>query len=100
MFYSTKRQQFLIDQGYAFKVITRLEGLQDMEGLVYRRRDEQTELVQSVLRANESDADLGSDMRAGEGDLAETVPSNDFGHVLHTAREDTGSVVISIGSLQ
>ena len=24
MFYSTKRQQFLIDQGYAFKVITNL----------------------------------------------------------------------------
>lgn len=24
MYYSTKRQQFLIDQGYAFKVITNL----------------------------------------------------------------------------
>ena len=24
MFYSTKRQQFLIDQGYSFKVITNL----------------------------------------------------------------------------
>lgn len=35
MFYSTKRQQFLIDQGYAFKVITHLDGLAQMPGLVY-----------------------------------------------------------------
>ena len=28
MYYSTKRQQFLIDQGYSFKVITHLDGLE------------------------------------------------------------------------
>ncbi|KAF7327441.1 putative DNA repair helicase ercc3 [Mycena kentingensis (nom. inval.)] len=79
MFYSTKRQQFLIDQGYAFKVITHLEGLEKMEDLVYRTRDEQIELVQSVLLASESEADLGSDVRASDGDLAGTVTSKDFG---------------------
>ncbi|KAF7317038.1 DNA helicase [Mycena chlorophos] len=79
MFYSTKRQQFLIDQGYAFKVITHLEGLDKMPDLVCRTRDEQIELVQSVLLASESEADLGSDVRGADGDLAGTVTSKDFG---------------------
>ncbi|KAH9936047.1 DNA helicase [Amylocystis lapponica] len=79
MFYSTKRQQFLIDQGYAFKVITHLDGLEGLPDLVYKSRDEQIELLSSVLLANESEADLGSDVRAGEGDLAGTITSKDFG---------------------
>ena len=79
MFYSTKRQQFLIDQGYAFKVITHLDGMEAMPDLVYRTRDEQIELISSVLMANESEADLGTDVRAGEGDLAGTITSKDFG---------------------
>ncbi|EMD34153.1 hypothetical protein CERSUDRAFT_117644 [Gelatoporia subvermispora B] len=79
MFYSTKRQQFLIDQGYAFKVITHLDGLEGLRDLVYQSRDEQIELLSSVLLANESEADLGTDVRAGEGDLAGTITSKDFG---------------------
>ncbi|KAI3613650.1 dna helicase [Moniliophthora roreri] len=79
MFYSTKRQQFLIDQGYAFKVITKLDGLEKLPELVYRTRDEQIELLQSVLIANENDAELGSDVRGGEGDLPGSVTSKDFG---------------------
>lgn len=66
MFYSTKRQQFLIDQGYAFRVITHLVGMEDMPGLVYKSQAEQIELLQSVLIANESDADLGSDLQGTE----------------------------------
>lgn len=79
MFYSTKRQQFLIDQGYAFKVITHLDGLDELPDLVYQSRDEQIELLGSVLQANESEADLGTDIRANEGDLAGTITSKDFG---------------------
>jgi DNA excision repair protein ERCC-3 len=79
MFYSTKRQQFLIDQGYAFKVITHLDGLEQLPGLVYATRDEQIELIGSVLLANEDQADIGSDVRGAEGDLAGTVTSKDFG---------------------
>ncbi|CAI2164311.1 16351_t:CDS:10 [Funneliformis geosporum] len=37
MFYSTKRQQFLIDQGYAFKVITKLEGMDTATGYGVKR---------------------------------------------------------------
>lgn len=79
MFYSTKRQQFLIDQGYAFKVITHLEGIDKQQDLVYPTRDEQIELLSSVLLANESDAALGGDVRGSEGDLAGTITSKDFG---------------------
>ena len=45
MFYSTKRQQFLIDQGYAFKVITHLDGLKKLPGLVSATRDQPIDLV-------------------------------------------------------
>ncbi|WFD38939.1 DNA helicase [Malassezia japonica] len=70
MFYSTKRQQFLIDQGYAFRVIMNLVGQQEMPGLVYSTKSEQIELLQSVLIASESAADFGSDVHAGEMGLA------------------------------
>ncbi|KNZ72178.1 putative DNA repair helicase ercc3 [Termitomyces sp. J132] len=99
MFYSTKRQQFLIDQGYAFKVITHLDGLEDLSDLVYRTRDEQIELLSSVLLANESEADLGSDIRAAEGDLAGTVTSKDFGPTkFPTAQRTTGSLTALSGA--
>ncbi|TFK72966.1 DNA helicase [Pluteus cervinus] len=98
MFYSTKRQQFLIDQGYAFKVITHLDGLEDLPDLVYKTRDEQIELLSSVLLANESEADLGTDIRAAEGDLAGTVTSKDFGPTrFPTAQRTTGSLTALSG---
>jgi DNA excision repair protein ERCC-3 len=99
MFYSTKRQQFLIDQGYAFKVITHLDGLENMPDLVYKTRDEQIELMQTVLIANESDADLGTDIRAGEGDLAGTITSKDFGPIkFPTTQRTTGSLTALSGA--
>ena len=101
MYYSTKRQQFLIDQGYAFKVITHLDGLDSLPDLVYKTRDEQIELISSVLLANESEAELGSDVRAGEGDLAGTVTSKDFGFPGKTgapaAKRTTGSLTALSG---
>ncbi|OCH95466.1 DNA helicase [Obba rivulosa] len=100
MFYSTKRQQFLIDQGYAFKVITHLDGLEDLPDLVYKSRDEQIELLSSVLLANESEADLGTDVRAGEGDLAGTITSKDFGlpSKFPSAQRTTGSLTALSGA--
>jgi DNA excision repair protein ERCC-3 len=98
MFYSTKRQQFLIDQGYSFKVITRLDGMDDMPDLVYKTRDEQIELISAVLLANESEADLGSDIRGGEGDLAGTVTSKDFGAPVKGAQRTTGSLTALSGA--
>jgi DNA excision repair protein ERCC-3 len=103
MFYSTKRQQFLIDQGYAFKVITHLDGMENQQDLVYATRDEQIELLSSVLLANESDAVLGGDVKGSEGDLAGTVTSKDFGGPIggrgfQAVKRTTGSLTALSGA--
>ncbi|KYR00352.1 transcription factor IIH subunit [Tieghemostelium lacteum] len=48
MYYSTKRQQFLIDQGYSFKVINELPGI-EQETLSYSTKQEQLDLLAKVL---------------------------------------------------
>jgi DNA excision repair protein ERCC-3 len=58
MVYSAKRQAFLIDQGYAFKVITHLQGIDNYEGLSYATPAERRELLQEVMLQNESSADV------------------------------------------
>jgi DNA excision repair protein ERCC-3 len=55
MFYSSKRQAFLVDQGYAFKVITRLEGLESHSKLAFSTPQERRELLMDVLLAKEED---------------------------------------------
>jgi len=50
MYFSTKRQQFLVDQGYSFKVI-KMDSLPDLETtkLHYSTKEEQAKLLQDVL---------------------------------------------------
>jgi DNA excision repair protein ERCC-3 len=55
MVYSSKRQAFLVDQGYAFKVITHLQGLNEMPDLAFRTPAERRELLQNVMIHNETD---------------------------------------------
>ncbi|XP_045335372.1 general transcription and DNA repair factor IIH helicase subunit XPB isoform X2 [Leopardus geoffroyi] len=63
MAYSTKRQRFLVDQGYSFKVITKLAGMEDEE-LAFSTREEQQQLLQKVLAATDLDAE--EEVVAGE----------------------------------
>ncbi|ODV65331.1 DNA repair helicase rad25 [Hyphopichia burtonii NRRL Y-1933] len=58
MYYSTKRQAFLVDQGYAFKVITHLSGMEQLPDLAYSTPRERRELLQQVLLKNEDAAGL------------------------------------------
>ncbi|CRG87362.1 hypothetical protein PISL3812_04379 [Talaromyces islandicus] len=58
MFYSSKRQAFLVDQGYAFKVITHLQGIENLDGLAYATAAERRELLQEVMLQNETSADV------------------------------------------
>ncbi|EEB08073.1 transcription factor TFIIH complex ERCC-3 subunit [Schizosaccharomyces japonicus yFS275] len=58
MYYSSKRQAFLIDQGYAFKVVTNLKGMENLPNLAYATKAERLELLQEVLLQNEDAADL------------------------------------------
>ncbi|ORY26573.1 putative general RNA polymerase II transcription factor [Naematelia encephala] len=68
MYYSSKRQGFLIDQGYAFKVITELHGLDTMPDLVFRKKDEQISLLEEVLNVGENAAETADHyMRLNNG---------------------------------
>ncbi|KAL8711422.1 MAG: hypothetical protein Q9220_004080 [cf. Caloplaca sp. 1 TL-2023] len=58
MYYSSKRQAFLVDQGYAFKVITHLQGIEQLPGLAYASLTERRELLQEVMLQNETSADV------------------------------------------
>ena len=53
MYYSAKRQSFLVNQGYSYKVITRLASEED--NLFYSTRDEQRVLLEQVLRSQDQD---------------------------------------------
>ena len=48
MFFSSKRQQFLINQGYEFKVISNIESMLD-ENSVYMKRADELSLLNTVL---------------------------------------------------
>lgn len=58
MYYSSKRQAFLVDQGYAFKVITHLQGIENLPGLAYASPAERRELLQEVIIQNENSAEV------------------------------------------
>lgn len=57
MAYSTKRQRFLVNQGYAFKIVTKLPGMAEDQTLAYGTKEEQQILLQKVLAQNETAAD-------------------------------------------
>jgi len=66
VFYSTKRQQFLVDQGYAFKVIPELTDMGDGGGegggaLCYSSQADQLQLLGEVLTANMTDLQADED---------------------------------------
>lgn len=52
MFYSSKRQAFLVDQGYAFKVITHLEGIENLSDMAFTSPQERRELLNDVMMQN------------------------------------------------
>lgn len=56
MHYAQKRQRFLINQGYSYKVITRLAGM-EKEDLQFSTKEEQQNLLQTVLAATDADAE-------------------------------------------
>ncbi|KAI9047360.1 hypothetical protein LZ554_008807 [Drepanopeziza brunnea f. sp. 'monogermtubi'] len=57
MVYSSKRQAFLVDQGYAFKVITHLQGIENLPELAFTTPAERRELLQNVMIHNEAGGD-------------------------------------------
>lgn len=55
IYYSTKRQQFLIDQGYSFRTVLTIEGFDKSEQKIFATKSEQKELLTSVLLVSEQE---------------------------------------------
>jgi DNA excision repair protein ERCC-3 len=49
MFYATKRQQFLVSQGYDFKTINKLTGIEKVTNLVFDSEEEKKSLLLQIL---------------------------------------------------
>ena len=56
MIFSSKRQAFLVDQGYAFKVITQLKDMENMPDLAFTTPESRRELLFKVMADAESKA--------------------------------------------
>jgi DNA excision repair protein ERCC-3 len=72
MVYSAKRQQFLIDQGYALSIITDIPDASYKENKVYKTRAQQREILADILAANDDDAHSDED----ESNGVETVKTD------------------------
>jgi DNA excision repair protein ERCC-3 len=53
--YSGKRQSFLVNQGYAYKIVNKLPGMDDEPNLGLSTAVEQSQLLQQVLQASDKD---------------------------------------------
>ncbi|KAH8591463.1 P-loop containing nucleoside triphosphate hydrolase protein [Bisporella sp. PMI_857] len=62
MFYSSRRQAFLVDQGYAFKVITQFNGIENYPDLAFNTPAERRELLQEVMLQKE-EYDEGAELK-------------------------------------
>lgn len=94
MFYSSKRQQFLIDQGYAFKIITHLEGMEKAK-LDFATKQEQLVLLAKVLAADETEATEHLDVDEEERALAARGPDGGYGKMI---RRRPGSMASLTGA--
>jgi len=55
MAFSRKRQRFLVNQGYAYKVVTKLTGIDEEPDMMYNTHEEQVRLLQQVMAATDAD---------------------------------------------
>ncbi|XP_026499134.1 general transcription and DNA repair factor IIH helicase subunit XPB [Vanessa tameamea] len=90
MAYSRKRQRFLVNQGYSYKVITELKGMDQEPDLFYGTREEQGMLLQQVLAASETDCEeeregalAGGGARRAGGSLASLAGADDALYLEH-----------------
>ncbi|XP_011409427.2 PREDICTED: TFIIH basal transcription factor complex helicase XPB subunit-like [Amphimedon queenslandica] len=98
MHFSTKRQRFLVNQGYSFKVVTKLAGMEAETDLAYSSKKEEAELLHQVLAASDSDADeevlptsgggqgKGRGFERKAGSMATMSGGNDMMYMEYSAR--------------
>jgi DNA excision repair protein ERCC-3 len=71
MYYSAKRQSFLINQGYSYKVITRLASEED--NLFFSTKEEQRQLLEKVLSHTDRGDDKDEELVAQKASSSTTV---------------------------
>jgi len=71
MYYSAKRQSFLINQGYSYKVITRL--VSDDDNLFFSTKEEQRQLLERVLTATDRGDDKEEESTGQTGSSTTSV---------------------------
>jgi DNA excision repair protein ERCC-3 len=88
MFYSSKRQQFLVDQGYTFNIITETVRSEDR---VYKTKTQQKELLASVLLATEKDLESEDETDKdliSSTDLKNVSGAQDMAYVEYNVKND------------
>ncbi|KAJ4292264.1 DNA repair helicase RAD25 [Collariella sp. IMI 366227] len=93
MYYSSKRQAFLVDQGYAFKVITQLANIENTPDLAFATPQECRELLQRTLVDNEKggeDEVETDDLTAGM--LSELSGGQDMAYIEQNKAANKGLV--------
>ncbi len=71
MVFSSKRQSFLVDQGYAFKVITQLKDIKNTPDLAFDTPESRRELLANILLEVESKSWKREEERESAGLLAD-----------------------------
>jgi DNA excision repair protein ERCC-3 len=61
MWYADKRQQFLIDQGYSYKVISLMKEMLEQTDLMFYTKADQKNLLERILQAREVDEEIDED---------------------------------------
>ncbi|XP_040581556.1 general transcription and DNA repair factor IIH helicase/translocase subunit XPB [Lepeophtheirus salmonis] len=67
MSFSRKRQRFLVNQGYAYKVVTKLTGMEEDNELSYKTKEERLQLLTQILASTDTDLDEERDLKGVGG---------------------------------
>ena len=84
MRFSIKRQRFLVNQGYSFKVVTELPDIDKDRDLYLTRKEDQTKLLESIENVDDNSADLMTEEEAmaGSGSSARKKAKMSISHKL------------------
>ncbi|KAL2020088.1 hypothetical protein VTK56DRAFT_8892 [Thermocarpiscus australiensis] len=98
LFYSSKRQAFLTDQGYVFRVITQLKDVESMLDLAFATPEARRELLEKVLVESESSLWKEEEAKDAAGLLADG--NMFYNREGRRARKGTSAARRTAGTLQ
>ena len=90
MYFSTKRQQYLIDQGYTFKVVQDLVEIADKESMLLTTTKQEIELLNKVLCFNYSSYDTVEERELSRKAQGELEDNNEDSSNIYTTSTSGG----------